>query len=122
MIAVVTVLSAFPLGYFLASRLAANTTYAVAYLWAFVFQSIYLMLDSLGGGSHPAFETSKFPLSYGVVTLAIFAVGFGLVQLGHRLGRGRRQRASLGPSSSLTVSDHGPVGPDGSRSARGGLG
>ena len=56
MIAVVTVLLAFPLGYFLRSRLAANTTYAVAYLWAFIFQTLYLMLDSLGSGSNPAFE------------------------------------------------------------------
>lgn len=96
MIAVVTVLTAFPLGYFLANRLAANTAYAVAYLWAFVFQGIYLMLDSLDGGASPAFVTSEFPLSYGLVTLAIFVVGFGLVQLGHRLGRGRRERARGG--------------------------
>lgn len=94
MIAVVTILTAFPLGFFLSSRLAANTTYAIAYLWAFVFQGLYLMLDSLDGGTDPAFETSEFPLSYGVVTLAIFAVGFGLVQLGHRVGHGRRERRS----------------------------
>lgn len=92
MIAVVTILSAFPLGLLLRSRLAANTTYAIAYLWAFVFQGIYLMLDSLDGGKNPAFETSEFPLSYGAVTLAIFVVGFALVQLGHRCGRGRRER------------------------------
>jgi len=49
MIAVVTILSAFPLGFFLSNRLAANTTYAIAYLWAFVFQGIYLTLDSLDG-------------------------------------------------------------------------
>lgn len=96
MIAVVTVLSAFPLGYFLANRFVATTTYAIAYLWAFVFQGIYLMLDSLGGGTSPAFETSQFPLSYGLVCLAIFAVGIGLVQLGHRLGSARRERALVG--------------------------
>ncbi len=102
MIALVTILSAFPLGFFLSNRLAANTTYAIAYLWAFVFQGIYLMLDSLDGGKNPAFETSEFPLSYGVVTLAIFAVGFGLVQLGHRVGRGRRERRQVSSRSSLT--------------------
>jgi len=37
MIAVVTILIAFPTGFFLRSRLAANTAYAIAYLWAFVF-------------------------------------------------------------------------------------
>lgn len=103
MIAVVTILSAFPLGYFLASRLAANTTYAVAYLWAFVFQGIYLMLDSLDGGANPAFETSEFPLSYGLVCLAIFVGGFGLVQLGHRVGRGRRERATSGTRGAAPV-------------------
>ena len=50
MIAVVTILLAFPLGYFVSSRLAANTVYAVAYLWAFVFQGVYLMLDSINAG------------------------------------------------------------------------
>ena len=102
MIAVVTLLIAFPLGFFLSSRLAANTSYAIAYLWAFVFQGLYLMLDSLDGGKNPAFETSDFPLSYGVVTLAIFTAGFGLVQLGHRAGRGRRERRQVSSRSSLT--------------------
>jgi hypothetical protein len=93
MIAVVTIVSAFALGYFLRSRLAANTAYAVAYLWAFTFQTLYLMLDSLNGGENPAFETDTFPVSYGVVTLAIFLVGFGLVNLGHWVRR-RRQESS----------------------------
>jgi len=102
MIAVVTILTAFPLGFFVSDRLTANTTYAIAYLWAFVFQGTYLMLDSLDGGKNPAFETSEFPLSYGVVALAIFAVGFGLVQLGHRVSRGRRERHQVSSRSSLT--------------------
>jgi hypothetical protein len=102
MIAVVTLLSAFPLGYFLRDRLAANTAYAIAYLWAFVFQSLYLLLDALNESRKPAFEPSEFPLSYGVVTLAIFVVGFGLVQLGHRVGRGRRTRRQESSRSSRT--------------------
>jgi hypothetical protein len=88
MIAVVTLLLAVPLGYLVRSRLAASTAYAIAYLWAFVFQTLYLLLDSLGGGSGgsaPAFEAGDFPWQYGVVTLAIFAAGFGLVNLGHWL-------------------------------------
>lgn len=91
MIAVVTVLAAFPLGYFLRSRLAANTAYAIAFLWAFVFQTLYLLLDSLGGGSNPAFEVGEFPWSYGLVTLIIFGAGFGLVSAGH-WARARRRR------------------------------
>jgi len=93
MIAVITILCAFPLGYLLKSRLAANTAYAVAYLWAFTFQTLYLLLDSLNGGDNPAFETGTFPTSYGLVTLAIFGVGFGLVNLGHWV-RARRQTSS----------------------------
>ena len=83
MIAVVTLLSAFPLGYFLRDRLAANTAYAIAYLWAFVFQTLYLILDMLNAGDDPAFEPQTFPRSYGLVALSIFAAGFGLVALGH---------------------------------------
>jgi glycerol uptake facilitator-like aquaporin len=93
MIAVVTLLIAFPAGYLLSSRLAANTTYAIAYLWAFVFQTLYLTLDSLSGTStNPAFTTRELPWSYGVVTLLILAVGFGLVSAGHWL-RSRRRPA-----------------------------
>jgi hypothetical protein len=102
MIAVVTILGAFALGYFLQSRLAANTAYAVAYLWAFTFQTLYLMLDSLNSGrtlnDEPAFVPDEFPWQYGLVTLAIFLVGFGLVNLGHWV-RARRQESSR---SSLT--------------------
>jgi hypothetical protein len=93
MIAAVTILSAFALGFLLRARLAANTAYAVAYLWAFTYQTLYLMLDTLGGTSDaPAFEPSEFPLSYGLVAMAIFAVGFGLVEAGHRTARRRRVR------------------------------
>jgi hypothetical protein len=82
-IAIVTVLAAFPLGYFLRSRPAALTAYAIVYLWAFAFQTLYLLLDSLGGGKNPAFEAGEFPWQYGVVALAIFLVGFAVVNLGH---------------------------------------
>ena len=86
MIAILTVVLALPLGYLARSRLVANTTYAVAYLWAFVYQTLYLQLD----GS--AFSPQEFPLSYGLVTAGVFAVGFGLVALGHELSRRRRTR------------------------------
>ena len=48
MIAIVSILLAFPLGYRMRSVFAARTTYAVAYLWAFTFQTVYLMLQALG--------------------------------------------------------------------------
>ena len=83
MIAMVTVLLCLPLGWFVRSRLVANTTYAVAYLWAFVFQTLYLQLDAA------TFPPGEFPLSYGVATASVFAVGFGLIAVAHE-ARSRR--------------------------------
>ena len=91
MVAIVTILLAFPLGWFLRSRLAANTAYAIAYLWAFVFQTLYLILESLGDKTDPVFSAGEFPWQYGVVTLAIFLAGFGLVQVGHWAKARRRE-------------------------------
>jgi len=91
MIAVITILVAFPAGYYFGTRLAANTTYAIAYLWAFVFQSMYLTLDAFSGTSeNPAFEPQEFPWEYGLVTALIFGAGFGLVEFGHRVAARRR--------------------------------
>jgi hypothetical protein len=104
MIAIVTILLAFPLGYFVRSRLAASTAYGLAYLWAFVFQTLYLVLQMLDGGKNPAFETDTFPLSYGIVTLAIFVVGFGLVNLGHWAGHKARARSSRTGTSETATS------------------
>jgi hypothetical protein len=97
-IAIITILSAFPLGYFVRSRLGANTAYAVAYLWAFVYQTLYLTLDVLDDSSDPAFEPQKFPLAYGLVASLIFLSGFGLVALGHyvRDRRVARRRQPVG--------------------------
>jgi len=94
MIAVVTILLALPLGFFVTSRLAANTAYAIAYLWAFTFQGWYLAMDESTGGSGAGFGDGGFKgiLPYGVVTLAIFGVGFGLVATGQWL-QARRLRA-----------------------------
>ena len=93
MIAVVTVLLAFPLGYRLRSHFAANTAYAIAYLWAFVYQTLYLVLDAMNDTKGRAFEPQEFPLSYGLVTAAIFGAGFVLVAWGHRVGGRRRTQA-----------------------------
>lgn len=97
MIGIVTILLALPLGYLLRSWLAANLTYAVAYLWAFVFQTLYLLLPSIDGRTVQTFAADTFPLDYGLVTAAVFGVGFGLVALGHWL-RARRQRSEALPA------------------------
>jgi len=93
MIAVVTVLLAFPLGYFLRSHLSANVAYAIAYLWAFTFQGLYLTRMWVGGDdSALPKDPDTLPISYGLVAAGIFAVGFGLVALGHRVGARRAAR------------------------------
>ena len=52
---------------------------------------MYLTLDSFSGTSeNPAFEPAEFPWAYGVVTLLIFGVGFGLVAAGHWVAARRR--------------------------------
>ncbi|PVG82847.1 hypothetical protein DDE18_10850 [Nocardioides gansuensis] len=85
-----------PAGLFFRSRLAANTAYAIAYLWAFVFQTLYLTLDSINRSTDPAFRPEEFPIAYGAVTLSIFGVGFGLVALGHTY-RARREQPAEWP-------------------------
>jgi len=93
MIAIVTVLLAFPLGYLLRSHLAANVAYAIAYLWAFTFQGLYLTRMWVGGDNSAfAQDPDALPISYGIVTAGIFAVGFGLVALGHRMRTRRAVR------------------------------
>ena len=94
MILIVTILSAFPLGFYLRSHLAANTAYAIAYLWAFVFQGVYLTRMWVGG-DHSAFpkDPDTLPIGYGVVCAAIFAAGFGLVAIGHTIAARRRTRS-----------------------------
>jgi hypothetical protein len=94
MIAIVTVLLAFPLGFFLRSHLAANVAYAIAYLWAFTFQGLYLTRMWVGGDDS-AFPKNPdtMPVGYGLVCAAIFAVGFGLVAVGQRVGSRRRTKA-----------------------------
>ena len=96
MIAIVTVLLAFPLGLFVKSHLSANVAYAIAHLWAFTFQGVYLMISWVGG-DYSAFSRNPdtMPVGYGLVAAAIFAVGFGLVAAGHRLGVRRRARSAV---------------------------
>ena len=99
MIAIVTILTAFPLGFLLRSRTSAVVAYVAVYSWAFTFQGIYLMLSSLNHEANPAFEVGDFPVSYGVVSAGIFAVGNGLVFLGHRVGARRRLARASAASS-----------------------
>ena len=94
MIAIFTILLAFPLGFFLRSHLAANVAYAIAYLWAFVFQGLYLTRMWVGGDDS-AFpkDPDTIPVAYGLVCAAMFGAGFGLVALGRWVRSRRRTQA-----------------------------
>ena len=105
MIAIVTVLLAFPLGYFMRSRFHASTAYAIAYLWAFVFQTLYLLLDAMSGSTSAAFEPGDFPWQYGLVAFAVFGVGFGLVNVGHWL----KARSARTGTSATAISGNNAV-------------
>jgi hypothetical protein len=93
MVAIVTVLFALPLGFFLRNRIAAYVAYVAIYGYAFTFQTLYLLRDWVGG-NHAAFsaDPEAMPIDYLAVTAGIYAIGFLLVTLGHRLGSKRRNR------------------------------
>ncbi|WP_328525766.1 hypothetical protein [Kribbella sp. NBC_00359] len=95
MVAIVTVLFAFPLGFFLRNRLAAYVAYIAIFAYSFTFQTLYLMRAWVGG-NHTAFsaDAKKLPLDYLAVTGSIYIVGFLLITLGHRLGSKRRSRTN----------------------------
>ena len=95
MIAVVTILCAFPLGFFLRHRLTAAFVYATIYLWSYTFQTAYLTRGWVDGQDVGFRRPADFGLDYGLVTAAIFIVGFGLLTLGHLLGTRRRVRNSV---------------------------
>ena len=80
-----------------ADPLAAFVTYIALHGFVFTFQSLSLIIEWISGsqqafGPYPKASSSEV-LSYGVVNLGIFAVGLGLVYLGHRLGARRRTRS-----------------------------
>ena len=96
MIAIATLVLAVPLGFFVSSRSAAFVAYMAVYVQLFVFQTAYLTRQWVDG-DHSAFPKDADNLGFGylVVTSVIFAVGFLLVALGHRLATRRRSSASV---------------------------
>ena len=93
MIAIVTLLVAFPLGFLLRNRLAAFVAYLALYLYAFTVQTGYLTRAWVQGDDSAFRREADFGLDYLAVTAAILAIGCGLVALGHHLGARRRSRA-----------------------------
>jgi hypothetical protein len=98
MIAILTILGALPLGLLIRNRLAACLVYAIAFSHVYTFQTANLVME-WANGSTAAFPASTSrelldgTLSYFAFTTAVYAVGFGLIALGHWL-RNRRRAAS----------------------------
>jgi hypothetical protein len=89
MVAILTLLTALPLGYLIRPRLAAYVAYGLAFAHVFTFQTLALLLE-WGTGSDAAFDRDGgAPLDYLLMTTAIYAAGLGLVTLGSWL-RARR--------------------------------
>jgi hypothetical protein len=90
---ILMVLAPFPIGWFVRHRLTAYVVYIALQSFLFTFQTAELVMEWIGGskqafGPYPKFSKGEF-VSYGVVNLAIYAVGLGLLTLGYRL-RARR--------------------------------
>ncbi len=99
MIAILTVLVAFPLGFFVRSRLAAYVAYGLAFAHLYTWQTATLLMEWTKGstaafgadaGTPGSFDTA--PWGYLTFTTLIYAVGFGLVTLGHWLRTRRATR------------------------------
>jgi len=92
---IVTLLVTFPLGYFVRSRTAAYIAFIAIHSFVFSFQSTQLVREWVAG------STQAFPANgktvawaYGVVNVVIYAAGFGLVTLGHRVRSRRHARSA----------------------------
>jgi hypothetical protein len=98
MIAILTILGALPLGLLIRNRLAAYLVYAIAFSHVYTFQTANLVMEWTNGATaaFPASTSRELldgTLGYFAFTTAIYAVGFGLITLGHWL-RNRRRPAS----------------------------
>ncbi len=97
-----TILIAGPLGYFVKTRSTAVLTYLLVGSYLFTYQSTIVTLDWFGHESPSAFgpfpddfpakASSSETLGYGLVNLAITAVGVGLVLLANYLAARRHNK------------------------------
>lgn len=90
---IVTVVCAFPIGWFVRRRDLAFLAFVAVHQFVFNFQSMELVREWVGG-DNSAFPKSPRTVawSYGVVNLIIYAAGFGLVLLGSVVSARRRDR------------------------------
>jgi hypothetical protein len=95
---IIIIVTAFPIGFFIRSRTAAYITFVAIHGFVFTFQSLDLIIEWTGGskaafGPYPKAKKSEI-WSYGVVNVAIFAAGLGLVALGYYTANRRRTKAT----------------------------
>jgi hypothetical protein len=95
MIAILTILVALPLGLLVRNRLAAYLAFAIAFSHVYTFQTANLVMEWVNGSTHAfgARESNASlddTLGYFAFTSMIYAIGFGLVTLGHWLRNRRR--------------------------------
>ena len=92
---VLMVLLPFPLGFRVRQRLVAFVSYTAAHAFVFTIQTALLILEWAGGSSKafgdvfPEYRMTELA-GYAAVNLIIYAVGLGLVVLGHRVASTRR--------------------------------
>jgi len=93
---IITVLVAFPLGFFVRNRMAAYVAYIAVHSFVFTVQCEEL-LRAWVGGDYSAFPKNpdSGPWGYLLVNVVIYAAGFGLVTLGHVVHARRRRKAAL---------------------------
>jgi hypothetical protein len=92
MVALVTVLLAFPLGFFVRSRTTAYLAFVAVWGYVFSFQNVTLLRSWIDDRAEvfPR-DADALPLDYLLVTAVLYAAGFGLVTLGARIAERRRR-------------------------------
>ncbi len=99
---ILMVLLPFPLGFLVRQRLVAMVAYMAVQAFVFTVQTTSLLLEWAGGSSRafggrfPQYEQSEV-FAYALVNAVIYAVGIGLVYLGHRVAA-RRRAANRSPA------------------------
>lgn len=90
---ITTLLIAFPLGFFIRRRLVAYLAYVAVHSYFFTLQSTQLTREWVGGSTE-AFSKNPdaVPWTYGLVNLAIYGLGLGLVTLGATVAARRKSR------------------------------
>lgn len=99
MIAILTVLAAFPLGWFVRNRVAGFLAYGLLMAHLYTFQTAVLVMEWVNGADAAFGQSSSSALldvawGYLAVTSLIYAAGLGLVALGQRMRT--RQDATRG--------------------------